>query len=125
MKKLGFTLIEVLIAMMIIAIAFTAILKATNTNTLQTERVENKMTAHWVAMEILTAAQVGTLPLPPQNRPLEGKTKMLGRIYHWEVKSQETNDKLIKQLNITVKYQGQELASLATSALLDQETENA
>ena len=122
--KNGFTLIEVLIAMMIVAIAFTAILKATENTITATSHLESRMTAHWVASEILTAAQVGSLQLPTNNRPLSGKTKMLGRVYLWQITNTETTNKNINLLKINVRQNQQSLYTL-NGSLLTQNNEDA
>ncbi len=116
-QTLGFTLIEVLIAMMIIAIAFTAILKATENSLVTTQHLQSRMVAHWIAEEILTSAQVGSLPLPIDNRDLNGDTRMLGQNYSWLITRQETTRKNITQLTVSVSQNQQNLYILTGSRL--------
>lgn len=115
----GFTLIEVLIAMMIIAIAFTAILKATENSLVATHHLQTRMASHWVAEEILTAAEVGSLKLPTENRNLTGETEMLGQTYQWEITNEKTTVKNINRLTISVSQNQQPLYSLIGSLLLN------
>jgi general secretion pathway protein I len=118
-RTLGFTLIEVMIAMMIIAIAFTAILKATEDALSSSTHLQSRIVAHWVAEEILIAAEVGSLILPSENRNLNGVTLMLGQQYQWVVTNQPTNDKDIHQLTVSVTQNQQPLYTLTGSLLLN------
>ena len=115
--SLGFTLIEVLIAMMIIAIAFTAILKATENSLVATSHLKSRVTAHWVSEEILTAAQMGSLQLPIDNRELTGETMMLGQMYQWQITNKKTTSKNISQLTVSVSQNQQSLDILVGSHL--------
>ncbi len=116
-RRKGFTLIEVLIAMIIIAIAFTAILKATNNSLVITSRLQSRIAAHWVAEEILTSAQVGSLQLPVDNRELTGETMMLGQMYQWQITSQATSSQGITELTVSVSQHQQSLDTLVGSHL--------
>ena len=115
----GFTLIEVLIAMMIIAIAFTAILKATEDALSSSSHLQSRMVAHWVAEEILIAAEVGSLILPADNRNLNGVTLMLGQQYQWVITNQTTSDKNIHQLTVSVTQEQHPLYTLTGYLLLN------
>ena len=72
----AFTLIEVLIALFIIAIALAAAIQATNQSVRATRHVRNTTIAHFVAMNVLSEIQVGLLPVPTGDTPTDGKTKM-------------------------------------------------
>ena len=116
-KNYGFTLIEVMIAMVIIAIAFTAILKATENCLAATSRLQARVVAHWVAAEILTAAQVGSLKLPIEHRDMTGETHMLGQLYQWKLTNQPTTNKHINYLTVSVTQNQQSLYTLTSSLL--------
>lgn len=79
----GFTLIEVLIALAILAIALTAITLATQASIYDTDHVANKLEAHWVAMNVIASMQVGLLPLPTERTPVKGASDMLGKTFSW------------------------------------------
>lgn len=112
MKK-GFTLIEVMIAMVVVAIAFTAILKATENTVEATSHLQSHMSAHWVATEILAAAQVGSMQLPASSQPLSGKTKLLGQLYFWTLTNKHTANKNINLLTVTINQKQQRLYTLS------------
>lgn len=59
----GFTLIEVLLALVVIAIALTALLKATSQNTIFANRIKEKAIGHWVEMQAISMITVGLVTL--------------------------------------------------------------
>ena len=83
LKTSGFTLIEVLIALLIIAIALAAVIKSTNDSVRASIHVRNTMAAHWVAMNLLSEIQIGTLTPPTSDHAIRGKTKMLNQSWQW------------------------------------------
>ncbi|ASQ45781.1 GspI family T2SS minor pseudopilin variant LspI [Legionella clemsonensis] len=107
MKKLpslnnsGFTLIEVLLALAIIAIALTALLKATAQNVASTQRIQEKAISHWVAMQGVSMVQLGLLT-PSSSQELTESTMMLGQRWFFRVKSSATAIKSVQQITITV-----------------------
>lgn len=83
-KQVGFTLIEVLIALIILAIALTAIIKATQDSIRDTTRVQDRLIAHWVAMNVVAKIQIGLLAVPGKTAPEKGTENMMGRIWPWQ-----------------------------------------
>lgn len=100
-KQKGFTLIEVLLALAVIAIALTALLKATAQDIAHTERVKEKSISHWVAMQGVTAIQLGLVSIPT-NQEITEVTSILGQRWYWRAKITATPVKAIQQINITV-----------------------
>lgn len=100
----GFTLIEVLLALAVIAIALTALLKATGQDVAHTERIKEKSISHWVAMQGVTAIQLGLVAVP-LNQEITQITAMLGQRWYWRAKLIATPIKTIQQINITVSEQ--------------------
>lgn len=83
----GFTLIEVLIALVIVAISLTAASYAISRNAQNASYIEQKMGAHWVAMNIISREQVNAelpnySPVVQQN----GTTEMLNHTWYWQSK---------------------------------------
>ena len=56
----GFTLLEVLIALAIISIALTAIIKASSQNIKDTAYLEDKAIANWVGLEVMNEVKAET-----------------------------------------------------------------
>lgn len=100
MKK-GFTLIEVLLALAIIAIALTALIKATSQNIEFTQHIKDKSISHWVAMHGITAIQLGLIPIA-LNQEITQMTTMLGQQWYWRATLRSTSLKSMQQIKITV-----------------------
>ncbi len=86
MKRIGssgFTLIEVLIALAIIAIACTAIIRSVNQSVYTSARLKNETIAHWVALNALAEIQDGLQTKPTSYSTVSGIQNMWHRQWHW------------------------------------------
>lgn len=99
----GFTLIEVLIALMIIAIALAAAVRGTNESIRVTRHVKNVTAAHFVGMNVISEIQANLLTLNKSNPALQGKTKLLGQEWEWSASSESTGDTDPKKIVVEVK----------------------
>ena len=82
--KFGFTLIEVLIALVIIAIAMTAIVVTLSESVRNIGRVQQKMAAHWVALNVIAELQAGVLQLPLNSvNNVTNDSTMLQSHFYW------------------------------------------
>lgn len=97
----GFTLIEVLLALSIIAIALTALLKASAQNVAHTFRIKEKTISHWVAMQGVNDIQLG-LVVFPNGQTATKVTTMLGQRWYWRATLTSTLIKSTQQISITV-----------------------
>ncbi|MCK4704248.1 MAG: type II secretion system minor pseudopilin GspI [Gammaproteobacteria bacterium] len=77
----GFTLIEVLIAMVIIAVALGAIMSASGNQASQTGYLKHKTLAHWVAMNEMTLLMIDEAW--PSIGEKNGSTSMVNRDWFW------------------------------------------
>lgn len=101
LKAQGFTLIEVLLALAILAIALTALLKATGQNISNTERVKSKAISHWVGMQAVSMLQLGLIVLTPGHDSTR-YTHLLDQSWYWRVKTEKTPIKRVQILHILV-----------------------
>src|SRR3990167_2801134 len=97
----GFTLIEVLLALTIIAIAFTALLKATSQDISASTRIKEKTIAHWVATQGITLIQLGLLT-SPNNQDLSEMTTLFNQVWYWHASIKPTAIKSVQAITITV-----------------------
>lgn len=104
MRYKGFTLIEVLLALSILAIALTALFKASAQNIIITQRLKEKNTAHWIAMQGISMIQLGLIQVPI-NREITRKTTFLGEAWYWRIFLSSTPIQSIQQIKITVSKQ--------------------
>lgn len=100
----GFTLIEVLIALAVIAIALTALLKATSQSTLFTERIKTKTFAHWVAMQGIASIQLGLVKVEPHQAQTQ-TTMMAGKKWYWRAVISPSSIQHVEKISITVSEQ--------------------
>ena len=100
-KQRGFTLIEVLLALAVIAIALTALLKATGQSVIYTQRINDKTISHWVAMQGIAMIQLNLLTITP-GQDVNQVTKMLGENWYWRAKLSNLPSNDLQQITITV-----------------------
>lgn len=103
MKKLeqGLTLIEVLVALAIIAIAMTAAIKAASLSVQGIGHLQEKTLAAFVANQAINEARVGIIIIPP-SAPLKQVTHVLNKDLYWELSQKETPNPHIKEINVKV-----------------------
>lgn len=99
--QIGFTLVEVLLALAVIAIALTALLKVTAQNIENTSRIKEKTISHWVAMQAVTMIQLNLLQIN-QNQESTQVTTMLGQKWYWRAKYTNTSVNSLQEINIAV-----------------------
>ena len=97
----GFTLIEVLLALSVLAIALTALIKSTAQTVVGTSRIKDKSISHWVAMQGVTMIQSGLLTVSPHQTSSQ-VTKMFGQRWYWRATLQPTIIPHMQQISITV-----------------------
>lgn len=98
----GLTLIEVLIALAIVAIALTAIIKAVSQNIRATTYLQEKTIAMWVGQQVLNEARVGARRLPADDEKLRESSKMFGREWFWYAQRIATPNMHIKKMEVKV-----------------------
>lgn len=103
-NKRGFTLIEVLLALSIIAISLTALLRATSQTTLFTQRIKEKSSAHWVAMQVLTSIQTGFIKAS-SNEVIDNSSQIFNTTWYWHAKISNTPIKNMEQITINIGKQ--------------------
>lgn len=98
----GLTLIEVLIALAIISIAMTAIIKAASQNIRSTDYLQQKSAAMWVAQSVLSEAQAGLIGLSDTEDANDNVVSMLGNDWHWRGSVAATANTHMQKVTISV-----------------------
>lgn len=99
----GFTLIEVLIALVIIAIACTAVVRAISSGILVSSHLETSLVSRWVADNVLAQLQNGVLPSMRQNAQQNGTVHMWKRSWAWTASvSSDSSNAYYQQVEINV-----------------------
>jgi len=108
-KTLGFTLIEVMLAMAVFSIAGIALLSAAINNTRNIGYLEDKMLANWVASNQLVTSSLEK-KWPPKNN-LKGDVELAGRVWFWQQKVIKTTDSDMRAIVMEIRLkEGDELA---------------
>jgi general secretion pathway protein I len=116
----GFTLIEVVVAVAILAVAMGAIITGTARYADHAGVLREKTVALWVAHNHLT--EVGLEPSWPEIGASDGDVEMAGIEWHWEAKVAETPDPRVRRIDITVGPKGRPVAAALSSFVQDKRT---
>lgn len=95
----GFTLLEVLVALVVVAVALAALLKGVSGNAVNATYLRDKTFAQWVAMNVVAERQLG---LSKGTQSERGEEEMGGRRWRWSAKLKETFDEAIWRLEVEV-----------------------
>ena len=99
-RAAGMTLIEVMVAILIFAIAGTAIMKTATDHLRNVELLEEITLATWIANNQLTRTHLDNRWPPANNR--RGSVEMAGRTWHWQRVVTKTNDDDLRAIEISV-----------------------
>jgi len=110
----GFTLIEVMLAMAVFAIAGVALLGVADNNYRHISHLEEQMFANWVASNQLVEVSLDKTWPPKNNR--KGKVEMAGRTWYWQQKVIKTTNKELRSLVMEVRLDEDE--ELVNASLL-------
>ena len=105
----GFTLVEVLIALLIVSIAFGALLFSVNQSARGAVRLEEKVAATWLAEDLITRAQLGLL------KAGKGSQASLNRNWQWEIRSKFTQSTSVQEIEVYIFNQQQETVLMKTA----------
>lgn len=97
----GFTLIEVLAALVIVALGMMAIIQAVSQTASNSTYLRDKTVAHWVAMNRLT--EVRLQPSPPSIDESSGEVEMAGRTWRWTMEVTQTPVETMRRIDIRVR----------------------
>jgi general secretion pathway protein I len=100
LKKKGFTLIEVLIALAIISIALTALLRTTAETVKSTHYLRQKTLARFVTTQGLTLVQLDLVPLK-NNQTTTQAIKLFDTQWFWQAHKTPTDLKQVDRIEVT------------------------
>lgn len=118
-QQRGLTLIEVLIALAIVAIGLTAVIKTATQSIQGTAHLQEKTHALWIAEAFLNQVKTGVLKLPDAPEHLSRDIERFGECWSLILKQERTANLHIYKLSIAV---GKNLELAETSPVITLET---
>ena len=112
----GFTLIEVLVAVAVLAFALAALISGMARYTANAAYLREKTVALWVAHNRLT--EIGIEGTWPPLGKSDGEVEMAGAKWKWFVEVTETADPDVHRVNIRVQAAGRDGDDAALSSFL-------
>lgn len=99
-RACGFSLIEILVALTVLAVALGAAVQATGQQARHAIHLRDRSVGHWVAMNHATEQRIRRhWPAPGL---FQGEEQMAGRRWYWQVQVSDTQAATIRRLNIAV-----------------------
>lgn len=108
----GFTLIEVLVALVVVGLGMLAVIQTVSQTANTTSYMREKTIAHWIAMNQLTQARLQ--PSPPPIDKSSDEVEMAGRDWRWTMEVKQTPVESIRRIEVRVRpSEAKETTSLA------------
>jgi len=98
----GFTLLEVLVALAVLAIAMGAIIRAATQSIATTADLREQTLAGWVALNTVNRWLLDAKPWPEEGTR-SGDSELAGRTWRWEARFAKTADPDLRRLDVTVR----------------------
>jgi len=114
MPRNGFTLIEVMVALAVLAVALGALIKGAADTSANSSYLQQKSFATWVA-----ANKISELRLKPRwadKGKQSGTEKMAGYEWHWRSIVKETQSKEMRRVDVEVRLKARDENPLVTLA---------
>lgn len=112
MTQSAFTLIEIMVALAIIAITLGAIIENTTASNRNAQYLRDKTIAGWVAMNQISLVRAKREWSNASTK--KGSVEMAGRQWSWVLKIQKTDDANVRRLDIDVYPEDDDSQSLAS-----------
>jgi len=109
----GFTLIEVLAALIIVSLGMLGVIEAVSQTASNGSYLRDKTLAHWVAMNQLTKTRLE--PQMPKVDETSDEIEMADRRWRWTMKVTQTPLESVRRIDVSVRLaDGDEKSSLAS-----------
>ncbi len=99
-ERRGFTLLEVLIALVVVSLALLALTRTAAMQISSFDGLRERTLAGWVAANVLSETRIAT-PLPPVGKR-DGRTRLGNRDWRWSLEVKATDDPEMRRLDVIV-----------------------
>ncbi len=100
-KHKGFTLVEVMVAVAVIALGLAAVIKTVTSTTNNTIYLRDKTLAYWVAQNQMAEMEITSAK--PKNGFTDGEETLAGLTWYWTRKVEGTEDPDTSRIEISVR----------------------
>lgn len=111
-RQRGFTLLEVLVALAVLAIALAAAIKGISSHVSNESYLKERSFAHWVAMN--KVAELRSSGQWPNAGELKGDATMGGAVFQWTIKVTEFGGGDVRRLDVKVAPKAESTQTLST-----------
>jgi general secretion pathway protein I len=111
-RSQGFTLLEVIVALAVIAFSLAAAASAVSGSARNASGLQQRTYAHWVAMNKMT--ELHAFKKWPSTRTTKGSTLMARHEWFWSVKVSKTPNKQIRRVDVRVRADEDDESPLVT-----------
>jgi general secretion pathway protein I len=98
----GFTLIEVLAALVIVALGMLGVIQAVTQTARNGSYLREKTLAHWIAMNVITERRL--LPAPPEVTETSEDVEFAGQRWRWTMNVTQTEVESLRRMDVAVRY---------------------
>ena len=96
----GFTLLEVLIALIVVSLALLALTRTAGGQVGAFDGLRERTLASWVAANVLSETRLAT-PLPPTG-VRDGRARLANRDWRWQLEVKATEDRNMRRMDVLV-----------------------
>lgn len=105
-RQAGFTLLEVIVALAILALTLGGLVKSVGDTASNQHTLEERTLAQWVALNRMALTQLAETPAAAGAS--NGVTKMAGRQWQWSQQIDNTADSAVNRITVIVNRDGNE-----------------
>jgi general secretion pathway protein I len=97
----GFTLIEVLAALVIVALGMLGVIQAVTQTARNGTYLREKTLAHWICLNVITERRL--MPSPPEVSESSDEVEFAGRRWRWTMRVTQTEVESLRRMDVSVR----------------------